>query len=338
MDLVIKPTERCNFNCSFCSSPKKLETEEVDVNKVLYFLDCYPETRTIIVNGGDPLMMDPKYYFDILHHIEDQELQTTLCLMTNLWGFYQYPEKWKELFQARNVKVGTSFQYGEGRRTMTGPFTEDLFRKVITKFEDYIGYTPMFIAVINEDNEDTVIKTIELAKELKTVCKINPMFKSGRASNPYPLYKMYKNYLHIIDKGLDKYEQNSTNLKNFSSGTTTCSMPFNKQMCDQGIRCIGPRNEYHSCPAINDDHYDDYNRMKFTYELNFEADMKEQRLNRLNTIYLMSLKPECLECPLYKLCNNCAKHVKDYKEMGEEFIEEHCNGMKEQQEELEKYL
>ncbi len=72
MDLIIKPTERCNFKCTFCSSTHITEDKslELDLEYVYTFLKRYPETKTIIVNGGDPLMMDPSYYWKIIEHLE----------------------------------------------------------------------------------------------------------------------------------------------------------------------------------------------------------------------------------------------------------------------------
>ena len=42
--------------------------------KIFQFLDRYPETNTIIVNGGDPLMMDPKYYWEIINYLDENDI------------------------------------------------------------------------------------------------------------------------------------------------------------------------------------------------------------------------------------------------------------------------
>ena len=72
MDLIIKPTEVCNFKCTFCSSTKISEnhTSVLDLEYVFKFLKRFPNTNTIIVNGGDPLMMKPKYYWDIIEYLD----------------------------------------------------------------------------------------------------------------------------------------------------------------------------------------------------------------------------------------------------------------------------
>jgi len=125
MDLIVKPTELCNFKCTFCSSSKITEndnTAQLDLLKIFRFLDRYPDTQTIIVNGGDPLMMDPKYYMDIIEFLDKNNYPASISLTTNLWPFYKKPEKWLEVFQHPRVGIATSFQYGGGR--LKGDFTE----------------------------------------------------------------------------------------------------------------------------------------------------------------------------------------------------------------------
>jgi MoaA/NifB/PqqE/SkfB family radical SAM enzyme len=124
MELIIKPTEKCNFKCTFCSSTQITEdkTSELDHDKIFQFLERFPETRTIIVNGGDPLMMDPSYYWKIIEYLDDKDLDTTISFTTNLWPFYKNPNKWKELFNHPRMGITTSFQYGGGR--LKGDLTE----------------------------------------------------------------------------------------------------------------------------------------------------------------------------------------------------------------------
>jgi len=338
MDLVIKPTERCNFNCEFCSTPPKAETNDLPVEKVKQFLDRYPDTRTIIVNGGEPLMMEPEYYEEIMNYIDEKKMDTTLCIMSNLALYRQNKEKWTPLFTRPNVSIGTSFQYGNGRKDKDGVYSDDSHQYISTDIWQLTGRMPMFISVISEENEDTAINNVKLAARMNTTCKLNPAMASGRQKKPYPLYKMYRIYLKLIELGLDKHETNSAMLKDFKNGTSHCSLPYERQMCDKGIRCLGPRGEYHSCPAIADDHYYDKKADMKTYEINFNDDMDAKPQLPLASIELLSLKTECFSCSLYKLCNNCSKYVKDSKKIGSEFIEKHCKGMKEIQDKLEKYV
>ena len=52
MELIIKPTELCNFKCTFCSSTKIAEHGKVvlDHEHIFRLLKRYPNTNTIIEN------------------------------------------------------------------------------------------------------------------------------------------------------------------------------------------------------------------------------------------------------------------------------------------------
>lgn len=318
MDLIIKPTQACNFKCDFCSS-NKIDSggNTLSLESVFALLTKY-DINTIIVNGGDPLMMPPDYYEQILTFIERQNKKTTLSLTTNLWDFYVNPDKWTALFNHPLVGIATSFQYGTERKLRNGTvFTEDLFRKVISLFKKRIGYTPMFISVLTKNNENYVIKTVELAKELNTTCKINPAVKSGRTSECYPLWKAYEAYLKIIEAGLAEYEFNANIIKDVLSGNRIVC-PFSRN-CWKMIRAIGPNGIMHSCGSFNDDYLTNLELGKKTYALH-EYDEKELLLDH------KALKNECFSCDLFMLCNGCFKQMHDIIEDNQ--VEEHCKHMK----------
>ena len=65
-------------------------------------------------------------------------------------------------------------KYGNGRlKGDYSVFTEEDFTMCSDYMLYYVGYRPEFIAVITEENEWSVIKTVELAKEMNVVCKVN---------------------------------------------------------------------------------------------------------------------------------------------------------------------
>jgi len=175
MDLIVKPTELCNFKCSFCSSSKitfEDNTATLDLNKIFKFLKRFPDTQTIIVNGGDPLMMKPNYYWKIIEFLDKHDMPASISLTTNLYPFLTKPLKWKELFNHPRVGVATSFQYGGGRlKGDYSEFTEEDFWRCSDAMLEHVGYRPSFIAVIVEENEDTHIKTVELAKKMDEYVK-----------------------------------------------------------------------------------------------------------------------------------------------------------------------
>jgi radical SAM protein with 4Fe4S-binding SPASM domain len=331
MELIIKPTEACNFKCTFCSSTHLVDDKSarLEIEKIAKFLDRFPETSTIIVNGGDPLMMPPGYYLSILQEIEKRDLQTTLSLTTNLWGFYKNPDLWTDLFRHPLVGVCTSFNYGNTRKiTETKVYTEEIFFKVSDLFLERVGYRPDFISVITEENLDTAIDNVLLAKKMNVECKLNYAVASGELSIPLLKGKIYKVYLDIIDLGLARWEYNSKQLLSIQNKKST-SCPLNRE-CDSSIRCLQPKGDYYSCGAFGDDNL---------YPVDFNDEVVndgEIQKPLLADAELSFLKESCLTCPLFNICNGCRKTISDLKRNN--LVEDHCLEMQKNLPRLLQYL
>lgn len=320
MDLILKPTELCNFKCTFCSSTDITDDKSVilDLDYVYSFLDRYPDTDTIIINGGDPLMVKPSYYWDIIKYLDDNNLPATISFTTNLWAFYKKPSMWEELFRHKRVGVATSFNYGDTRRiTDAQVFTEDIFWKVSNLFLERVGYRPGFISVINDTNEDTAINNVLLAKRMGVECKLNYAMASGIEHAPYLLSKMYKIYADVYNQGLWPWEYNTKQMMHRLTRKSS-SCPQNRD-CDSGIRVLQPSGDYYSCGAFGDDRQ---------YPINFFKDVslgdKQHPLKRAPE--LVCLKTECLTCPMFQICNGCKKTISDLKR--HDLVEPHCVIMK----------
>jgi radical SAM protein with 4Fe4S-binding SPASM domain len=319
MELIIKPTEACNFKCTFCSSTDISEDKAARLNleRVWRFLKRFPETNTIIVNGGDPLMVPPSYYWEIIQWLDDNNYSTSISFTSNLWAFYKNPDKWTELLRHPRIGVTTSFNYGETRRvTVEQNYTEELFWQVSDLFLERIGYRPDFISVITEENEDTAIDNVRLAKAMGVECKLNYAMASGIQGKPYQLSKIYKTYVDIYDQGLWEWEFNTKQMMNRLNGVATCC-PQNRS-CDTNIRSMNPMGDYYSCGAFGDD---------MEYPIAFHKEMAGEFITPLaNKPELFSMKEECPTCPMFDICNGCKKTIKDQKRHN--IVEEHCTLMK----------
>ncbi|MCO6704824.1 radical SAM protein [Streptomyces sp. CHB9.2] len=331
MNLIIKPTVNCNFKCTFCSSTHLSEEAKdiVELEDIERFLVRYPETQTIIVNGGDPLMMPVRYYWEIIGMLDRLGIENcTLSFTTNLWAFWKKPEMWTELFRHERVGVTTSFQYGDKRLKGDGtPFTEIEFLKISDLFEERVGYRPDFIAVIDQDNVDSVMNTVHLAKILGVEAKINYVSASGpevnnrgtvmgSINNFYTQADMYEQYIAIYDAGLGEFEYNTKQMaRRLKHGNTTCPLSRN---CDTGIRALQPGQNYYSCGSFGDDGQ---------YPIDFEREMKGEFFTPLQEAFeIDTMKNACYECPMFNICNGCRKTVADTKRFG--LTEYHCKKMK----------
>lgn len=338
MDLIIKPTELCNFKCTFCSSTQLTDEKKnwLKHDQIFRFLERFPETKTIIVNGGDPLMMEPDYYWKIINWLDVKEYTTSLALTTNLWPFYKKPSKWVDLFNNERVGITTSFQYGGGRlKGDYSEFTEEDFWKCSDAMLEHCGYRPDFISVITRENEHNAIKNVELAKKMSeqkipegtlhnfwreektgVECKLNYAMASGEQKEPFLLSDIYEKYVEIYKAGLAPWEFNTRQMMLAINDTAT-SCPLSRK-CDEGIRCLQPDGDYYSCGAFGDDK---------DKEIDFEEEMKGKFFTPLqDDLNLSTMKKSCYSCPMFNICNGCRKTVKDYKEAG--VVEKHCEKMK----------
>jgi len=330
MELIIKPTEKCNFKCTFCSSTQITDdkTQELDHDYIFKFLERYPETNSIIVNGGDPLMLPPEYYWKIIDFLEKNNYKARISFTSNLWPFYKNPEKWQDLFRHPRMGICTSFQYGGGRlKGDLSEFSEEDFWAVSDMMLERIGYRPDFISVITEENEHLAIKNVELAKKMNVECKLNYAFSSGppvkfknivmgQQGKPYMLAKIYKLYIEIWRRGLTQWEYNTKQMiRRLRDDSTTC--PQNRE-CDGSIRTLQPSGDYYSCGAFGDDRL---------YSIDFKKEMSGDQVFPLRSqLEIQSLKQSCYTCPMFKICNGCKKTIKDLKDHN--LVEAHCQTMK----------
>lgn len=320
MELIIKPTEMCNFACTFCSSSKiaKHHKDKMDHEYIFNFLRRYPKTSIIIVNGGDPLMMPPKWYFDIIDFLDEHEMPATISFTSNLWAFYQNPDLWTPLFKHPRMGVGTSFNYGDTRRiTLDRVFTEKDFWAISDLMLERIGRRPGFISVITDENDDTIIENVRLAKKMNVMCKLNYAYASGRQIIPYVPSKLWKVYLKIYEEGLADWEHATKQIVSGLVKDTICPLSRN---CDEHIRALNPNGDYYSCGSFADDmdRAIDFEDEIFNGNITFPLQTDKE---------LHALKNECYTCPMFKLCNGCRKTIKDLKHAN--LVEQHCSQMKE---------
>jgi sulfatase maturation enzyme AslB (radical SAM superfamily) len=320
MDLIIRVTGLCNFDCTFCSAgslyikhPTNGVPEQIkDVIRTI-------KPNSIVVSGGEPLLVDPDYYWELLDIMHEQSPKGTMSITTNLKEFYYHPDKWVDLFNDDNVGITTSFNYGESRRwDKDTPFTEDKFIEIFNLFREKINSdkTLPFIAVIDESNEDTVIKTVELAKRLNTKVRINNATEQGRCTVTYPRYKMFIKYMEILDAGLGDYEI-YTSKYNFNA----CNLNIN-MLCKSSIRCCyvdtDDKLHYYGCceeqPEILKDYKNDNNLIPVPQYPPVAYHVNEK----------------CASCELFALCNGCQSQKKHYPP-------EHCEEMLKLKPKLIKY-
>lgn len=307
MELIIKPTQKCNFACKFCSAKflSGLYTFHKVTDQLKEILHVL-KPQTLIFTGGDPLICPPEFYEEVLS-LGDWNLSLT----TNLKDYVLHPAKWRSLFKNPRVGIGTSFQYGDGRRWDENTvYDEQMFKKTFSMFEADIGYRLTFISVIGNDNEDLAFKHIELAKELNTKCKLNPVLPLGNSREFYPLHKITEIWLQIYEKGLSQYLDQDMALHKGGCGLNV------RRLCQSTIRAV---------QFLEDGTYqlshceDDLSKIPPVVLSDVKRPVVSQEQIALN----QCICSKCVYCELFNFCNGC----KQQRELNK-LVPEHCSEMK----------
>lgn len=304
MELIIRVTGRCNFDCTFCSAgsldiahPTNGVPEQIkDVIRTI-------KPNSIIISGGEPLLVGPEYYEELL-----ELAKCPISITTNLKDFYYNPDKWVNLFTNPKIGIVTSFNYGDTRKwNPNTTYTEEKFLEVYNLFKEKTGRNISFIAVIDESNEKYAIKHAELAKRIGSCVRLNNAVRQGRQDVTFPRYKIFQKYFEICEAGLGEYEV-YCKFKEFDK------CPINtKMLCKSQIR---------TCYVDNDDklHYYGCCESLFGEKL---IDYKSDIINAPKSCY-PELKDHvnnnCACCELFEICNGCESQRFEYPP-------EHCEEM-----------
>lgn len=315
MEVIIKPTGRCNFACEFCSAGMmdtctKHPSDGHVQQSILDFLDNTKNLTSLIITGGDPMVVDPSYYYQLY-----ERYHVCIGATTNLKDFYFNPEKWAPLLNEKWFSVSTSFNYGTRRRwDKDTPYTEEMFMRVLDKWRKYVDREiPSFLAVIDEYNEDKAIDHVYLAKRLGTQAKLNPAISCGRETKSYPRYKMFQFYTKIIDEGLEEYESYCANRHR-----SECPRNINLN-CINTIRCVYEDLQGKIHVSTCDE------QLVLGLELPEDMwyrDRDECFPERIDENDLIN--PEkCPYCKLFRLCNGCRTNRREAKKFPEYCDEMH---------------
>ena len=308
MELIIKTTGACNMACKFCAAANLRASEQKRMDPRIIDVIESINPNGIIVTGGDSLCCSTDWYLELFERFPDIQVD----FVTNLKDFYLNPDKWTEIFRRDNIRVCTSFNYGNARMwDKDTVYDEVMFRKVMDLFGEKIGWLPMFISVIDYDNEWSIKKTVDLAKELGTQCRLNNAMKLGRQGIYYPRAKMFEHWLGIIEDGNEKFE---INCQERDKGIC----PFNTSLlCKSTIRClyIDEKNNlrYQNC----EDRLNNLER-----DIPIEKDIVkpiEEKIPVEKTINPV----KCQYCELYNLCNACETN----REQAKKYSPEYCSLM-----------
>lgn len=138
--LILKVTEKCNCNCSYCDVVRKQNTGQsmpMDILELVfirineYLKETRDETIEILWHGGEPLLVGPAYYRKAIdlqnEHCPDTLDRIQHAIQTNLTWFH---EDFVNIFQELGItSVGTSYDPEPHMRGIGKDINSDLYNK-----------------------------------------------------------------------------------------------------------------------------------------------------------------------------------------------------------------
>ncbi|MDD6169496.1 MAG: radical SAM protein [Lachnospiraceae bacterium] len=316
--VIVKGTNSCNLDCSYCSLGKKINGKIADKNRLFDILefgckvakDKVDPRVNFIFHGGEPTIISLDSYTYAIDRIENDypEVKKEYSIQTNAW---QLSEDYIEFLKKYNVKVGVSIDGSEyihdtERRSKNGEKTFDrVCANIDRMLEKEIPVSCLMVLTSVALKKD--MDYLKFFEERNLHLKINPLLNYGEvyvhpelslSENEYADYliRLYEyiltNSINVSISPIDKILNAILSDKKINECT------FNAN-CNENFVCIDYEGNIYPCGK-----YSDLNEYKLgsIYDKSFSFHNLEilQKLIRRRTI---NLPVECKNCKFIAMCN-----------------------------------
>ncbi len=333
--IMKNPGVSCNLGCIYCieeqknydSLENKISLEQV--RKLARLTKEY--SINVIFHGGEPMILEPAYYEDIMNIFEEINDDVYFGMQTNAT---KIDDKWIEFLKKNSHRLGISVsidgtrELNKLRTTKTGEPTFDMAFSNIKRLEEENISTGLLCTVVSTSlgKERELYNFITSFDNLKFV-KVNACTDRNEdgtiptwAVTPKQYYNFISNFFDVmLEDGKWKHyiEPIISILKNLQ-GVRTAYCNFNNEKCTNFLT-IYPDGRLTSCDNYYlkhglIGHLDDLKDIKSAIALETNLDLK------------------CSYKSLLKKCENC--EVNDICKGGciatrERYQDEYCEAMKE---------
>ena len=168
-------TDHCNFNCKHCYKNQPDNYVDLQVNKIIWFLDEFMsrgQKPGVVISGGEPLLYEPLY--TLLDHVCDGR-----SVRVNTNGI-SLDRHYKMLLKYPNLRVQVSLD-GYDDETFFQVRNNHGFERIVdntkTAFEN--GLDVYFRATLTNRTLDHYEEFIQLSKLTGVPIVIRPMYNTG---------------------------------------------------------------------------------------------------------------------------------------------------------------
>ena len=333
LTLILKGTNGCNLNCSYCSLGEKPRHDIVSVQTLIHIFEyvcnvCRQRNIAqleIILHGGEPTLVPVNVYDTAIHHAKTQfpDIQIHLSMQTNAFSI---SDDYLSFMQRYNINVGVSIDgsayiHDRERKSKSGNNT---FKTVTQNIErmQAVGLNVSCLMVLTSIGVAASLDYLDYYASRHIHLKINPLLNYGEAcKNPELAIKSgdYANYLirvyeYIISNNIDvTVSPIDKLLQAILRKDKIRECTFNDK-CNHSFLCIDHLGDIYPCGKYSDIHNFKLGNVLFqnidiVNNLQFQI-LTERRSCKLPT--------KCRACKYVTLCHaGCSAEASIEKKFGE---------------------
>jgi len=329
MQVIIKPIERCNAACIYCSvSPEKKKTQmsreivEMVMKKFANYLKANNEEKVSFVwHGGEPLLLNydfykmvslfqHQYFGENIDRVENT-MQTNITLVT---------EKVAQIFKLMNITiVGTSYELLDDIRILRSSKSSYDYSKKFLQATEILNEHNVKWGIIYVVTKKALAEPKKIYRFLSNLIspngslRINAIYCEGSARKIQNYSITSQEYGHFMAEIFEDWIDNDGMLAKvdplYSYYQKINRVPGHKKFtCDEGGRCsethlgIDPDGKIYQCGRAMDSEV-------FLYGNIFENDISEimsspfKKQLAVRSQTLKQTEPSCSTCEYFDLCN-----------------------------------
>jgi len=189
VEWVVKISKQCNLRCSYCyefpflSDRGRMSLEQLEAmfRNIASYYEARPRRMDFVWHGGEPLLIEPEYYFKIFEvqekHLRERGIDFTNSVQTNLT--HLTPRVLKFLKSGTIANVGVSLDlFGDQRVNVGGkPSQPTVLRNMQALIDEGISFG--CITVLSKLTAPYIDLIYEFFEEIDTSFRLLPIYRTG---------------------------------------------------------------------------------------------------------------------------------------------------------------
>jgi uncharacterized protein len=316
MNVLVKGTQECNLDCSYCFDREKREDGRITLEDIEAL--CRKDTDKDIHHwtwfGGEPMLLGVDFYRKAMTIVKKYYEDPSFTMQTNLTLLN---DEWIALAKEFNMGFGISFDGVKNEQTR-GVKVETLKNKIKMLREN--GLKAGTIAVVNEVSAKHLVENYVMMKAAGvTSIAFNRVFSSHRSNALTE--KTNKEYLESFKALLEYWAQDKEpiTIRQISNLLETMLTEKNKLSCTYGGRCedgIFAINQHGQIEPCDRWFPEEYKNPKTIHEYkNLKEAFQTEEYKRLAKVSNLRKQEFCKGCFMYEYCHGgCPANAVFYSE------------------------